>query len=113
MMRSFDHINRQLKRFALVLLALAWSNHIQADTSVSTWEELKSAMANGGTINLTADCTDPSPSSDNYLYVESGYTVTLNLNGHTIDRGLGGTNATSQANGLVREPIKCGFCHLI
>lgn len=83
-----------------MLLTLAWSNNIQADTSVATWSALKTAMENDGTINVTADCTDPSPSTTSYLEVPTGKTVILNLNGHTLNRGLG-NNTEGIDNGLV------------
>ena len=91
---------RRLLRTAVMLLTLAWSNNIQADTSVATWSALKTEMENGGTINVTADCTDPSPSTTSYLEVPTGKTVILNLNGHTLNRGLG-NNTEGIDNGLV------------
>ena len=76
------------RRVVLVLLAFLWSANTFADTEVDTWAALKTAMAAGGTIKLTANCTDTSPTSDSYLYVPYGTTVTLNLNGKTINRNL-------------------------
>ena len=55
---------------------------------VTTWADLKAKMAVGGYIRLDADVTDPDKTSSSYLYVPTGKTVTLDLNGHTIDRGL-------------------------
>ncbi len=55
---------------------------------VTTWADLKAKMEAGGYIRLDADVTDPDKTSGSYLYVPSGKTVTLDLNGHTIDRGL-------------------------
>ncbi len=60
---------------------------------VTSWNDLKEKMEKGGYIRLDADVSDPTKSSDSYLSVPSGKTVTLNLNGHTIDRAL--TAATS------------------
>ena len=62
-----------------------------ADVSVTadyimTWASLKSAMQNGGTFTLSNDIT--ATETDIYLYVPSGKTVTLDLNGHTINRNL-------------------------
>ena len=51
-----------------------------------TWASLKSAMQNGGTFTLPYDIT--ATETDTYLYVPSGKTVTLDLNGHTINRNL-------------------------
>jgi hypothetical protein len=63
---------------------------------VTTWADLKAKMEAGGYIRLDADVTDPDKTSGSYLYVPSGKTVTLDLNGHTIDRGL-------------TEKTTCGF----
>ena len=55
---------------------------------VTSWNDLKEKMEEGGYIRLDADVSDPTKSSDSYLSVPSGKTVTLNLNGYTIDRAL-------------------------
>ena len=55
---------------------------------VDSWADLKEKMAAGGYIRLGADVTDPDKTSSSYLSVPSGVTVTLDLAGHTIDRGL-------------------------
>lgn len=55
---------------------------------VVSWTGLLYAMAAGGNIKLAGDCTDPSPSSSSYLEVPSGKTVTLDLNGYTINHNL-------------------------
>nr|MCR4842433.1 hypothetical protein [Eubacterium sp.] len=59
-------------------------------TAASSWDELADLMAdaNGGYIILTADCV--ADENDSALVVNSGASVTLNLNGHVIDRGLAG-----------------------
>ena len=54
---------------------------------VTSWADLKEKMAAGGYIRLDADVTDPDKTSDSRLIVPGGKTVTLDLNGHTIDRG--------------------------
>ena len=64
---------------------------------VTTWGDLKDKMAAGGYIRLDANVSDPDKTSSSYLSVPQDVTVTLDLNGHTIDRGL--TEAT--ANGYV------------
>ena len=87
----------------MVLTSLsAWANVPGSGTEddpyvVTTWGDLKEKMATGGYIRLDDNVTDPTKSSDSYLEVPSGKEVTLDLNGHTIDRGL--TEAT--ANGYV------------
>ena len=55
-------------------------------TEVSTWAELKSAFNNGGDVTLTGDVT--AQGTDSALVVPEGKTVTLDLNGHTINRSL-------------------------
>ena len=64
---------------------------------VSTWAVLKQKMASGGYIQLVADCIDETKSTDSYLNIQSGKTVSIDLNGYKIDRGL--TTATD--NGYV------------
>lgn len=59
---------------------------------VSTWAVLRQKMDSGGYIQLEADCIDETKSSDSYLNIPSGKTVSLDLNGYKIDRGL--TTAT-------------------
>lgn len=92
---------------ALVWSTIAWAldgitgNGTEGSPyQVNDWAKLKTAMAEGGYIKLTDDCTDPSPVSDSYLVVQSGKTVTLILNGKTIDRGLG-NNTEGITDGLV------------
>ena len=63
----------------------------------TNWTDLKTVMDLGGYIRLDANCTAPSTfnSNDHLLQVGSSKTVSLNLNGHTIDRGLEGADAVS------------------
>ena len=63
----------------------------------TNWTDLKTVMALGGYIRLDANCTDGTKDQNSYLEVPSGKTVTLNLNGKIINRGL--TSATN--NGFV------------
>ena len=56
-------------------------------TEVSTWTGLQAALQQNGAVRLTADVTH-NGSTDLALLVPSGKTVTLDLNGHTIDRAL-------------------------
>lgn len=60
------------------------------------WTILKAAFAAGGEITLTRNYT--APDATEYLSVTG--TVILDLNGHTIDRGLGNA-AEAVANGYV------------
>ena len=63
----------------------------------TNWTDLKTVMALGGYIRLDANCTDGTKDQNSYLEVPDDKTVTLNLNGKTINRGL--TSATD--NGFV------------
>ena len=55
--------------------------------TVTTWADLKAALLNeGGFIRLGGDVTPDE--GDTALMIPSGKTVTLDLNGHTIDRAL-------------------------
>ncbi len=56
---------------------------------VSTWTGLQTALQQNGAVQLTENVTH-NCSTDLALLVPSGKTVTLDLNGHTIDRGLSG-----------------------
>lgn len=60
----------------------------QPDYVVSTWNDLKAKMAEGGYIRLDADITDPDKTNTSYLTVPNGVSDTLDLNGHKINRSL-------------------------
>ncbi len=64
---------------------------------VTTWDDLRTKMAAGGYIRLDADVAYPDKTTNSYLSVPSDKTVTLNLNGHKIDRAL----TTKTSNGYV------------
>ncbi len=70
----------------------------RAATNVSTWDALYTAMKNGGDITLTSDVTGSSAIGATGLQVPNGKTVTLDLAGHTIDRGLSSSIAGVQNN---------------
>ena len=72
--------------FALALCMGLLCVTASAETTVSTWSGLQDAMNGGGEIKLAYDIT--AESSDAFLTVPFGIAVTLDLNGHTIDRGL-------------------------
>ena len=61
-----------------------------------TWAGLQTLLDAGGTVKLLCDVTAGAASS--YLQVPTGVTVTLDLNGHTVDRAL--TEAVSGGNVL-------------
>lgn len=71
-----------------------------AETVVSTWDELHTAMANGGNIKLGADIdiTDADPNAVEVLVVPEKKTVTLDLNGKHINRGRGKSFEYTQYN---------------
>ncbi len=52
----------------------------------SAWSSLQGMLNTGGTVTLNRDYT--AAESDTALQIPSGKTVTLDLNGHTIDRGF-------------------------
>ena len=66
-------------------------------TFVTEWSLLQAQLAQGGTITLDRDytCVDQ---GEGRLVVPSGKTVTLDLNGHTLDRGLKNSAAQQRGN---------------
>ena len=65
---------------ALICATTAW-----AQTKVSTDDELRTAIqTDGANITMTADID----LSNITLSIESGRTVTIDLGGYTLDRGL-------------------------
>ena len=53
---------------------------------VDNWTDLNAALKINGIVDLIADVTPGS--GDGFLEVSGGCTVTLNMNGHTVDRNL-------------------------
>ncbi len=66
-------------------------------TSNPAWNNLANKFAASGTVDLDADIT--AGSEDNCLTVHSGIELMLNMNGHTLDRGL--FTETAKENGFV------------
>ena len=64
----------------LCAATLVWAT----DYNVGTDSELRSAITNGANITVTADID----LSNSTLSIPSNATVTINLGGHTLDRGL-------------------------
>lgn len=83
-----------MKKFFALIAALIATTAVWAQTSVSTDSALRSAIANGANITVTADID----LSDSTLSIASGTTVTINLNGHTLDRRL---NSRGEGGGQV------------
>ena len=65
----------------------------ETDGTIATWADLQNALNNGGVIKLTNDIVG----GDAPLEIPAGKTVVLDLNGHTIDRGM----SDAEANGSV------------
>lgn len=89
---------KKLLSFALAIsmvlsLFMGMSLTARAEDGVEyTWATLKAALeTDGNTIKLGGDVT--ASDTDEALEVPYGKTVTLDLNGHTIDRGLSGGEA--------------------
>ena len=82
--------------YILATLLLAGSNTAWCE-DVSTWAGLQAIFTNGGEAKLTADII--AASYETRLSITGGKTVTLDLNGHKLSRGL--TNATKKNEGQV------------
>ena len=88
-MNRIQSIIKALIAIAMLWPLSAWAYTIEGDTClVDNWADLKTCMAAGGYIKLTGNCTDLAPTNLTCLSVPSTKTVTLDLNGKTIDRGL-------------------------
>ena len=61
----------------------------------SVWARVQDALSEGKEITLYSDISPAQ--GDSYLYVPQGVTATLDLNGHTVNRGL----STAADNGYV------------
>ena len=77
-----------------VVTGNAWldAKYVMADggsapTRVSTWGDLRKALKADGDVILEADVTPENPFWAEALSVPLGVTVTLDLNGHIVDRG--------------------------
>ena len=87
-------------RFMILLLCAAaalglFTAAAQAEGGITTWAELQAALKAGGTVTLTEKIT--ASSGSRALTVPSGTTVTLDLNGCTIDRNMTGASADGYA----------------
>ena len=79
------------RRAAMLLLvmmlttATAWADNINVETAAGfgTLTDGKYTLVNGNTYTLTGNIN-----TDGYIYVPEGVTATIDLAGHTIDRGL-------------------------
>ena len=81
--------------FALLCLPLGGWGGLWAQTSVSTDSELRAAIQNDGANIILG--TDITLSSD--LTIDDGKSVTIDLYGHKLDRGLG--NASTMSSGVI------------
>ena len=78
---------------------------VKADPEVveldGDWVDLQSAFSTGGSYKLMNDFTADVPEGgDSELAVSEGTSITIDLNGHTIDRGLSEAE-TGAENGTV------------
>jgi len=99
-----------MKRYLSIILTLLClgTDYAKADTKVSTWSALQTELNNDGTVKLTADIT--ASSSETRLEINTAVTVTLDLNGHVLSRGL--TDGTKKDAGQVIS-INNSSAHLI
>ena len=92
------------KRAAMMLLATmlltltaqtAWADNIDVATAAGfgTLTDGKYTLINGNTYTLTGNVN-----TGGYIYVPAGVTATIDLSGHTIDRGM----KRDDTNGSVR-----------
>ena len=90
-------LTKKINRFLALVLTItalavgqsAWATVTGTGTEndpfvVDSWADLKEKMAEGGTIRLNADVTDPQETNNSYLVVPAGKSVILDLNGHKI-----------------------------
>lgn len=70
-------------RFLIIALLCAVVQGAWAQTEVSTEDELNNAITDGADIKLTADIT-----LSDYVNINDSKTVTIDLNGHSLNRGL-------------------------
>ena len=83
--------NRTVRRAAVLLtgIIVLWMHGIAAAQAVSAWQALQTAInqaENGSVISLNEDVT--ALPEDSRLKIASGKCVTLDLNGHTLNRNL-------------------------
>ena len=76
---------RRVILIATVLICAATLAWAQNAISVSTDSELRAAITNGANITVTSNIY----LSNSTLSIPTGYTVTIDLNGYVLDRGLG------------------------
>ncbi|MCR4585901.1 MAG: hypothetical protein K5686_09290 [Lachnospiraceae bacterium] len=83
------------------------ANLDQPDIVIDSWKKLRNALAGGGEYRLEADVSPAAGDINSYLYVPVGITVTLDLNGHSIDRKLNHGNMTDLYTDT--DAVKDGF----
>ena len=69
----------------------------ETDSAIATWNDLQNALNAGGIIKLTQNVEN----GDAPLVIPTGKTVVLNLNGHTINRGM--TSAAENGSVIVNN----------
>ena len=78
-------MKRKLLSISILYIATMLAG-IGVNAQITTWDELYNAFQNGGGVTLSQDITYSG--SKGALVVPSGKTVTLDLNGYTINRNL-------------------------
>ncbi len=84
---------KMLKKSVSVLLSLTMvlgvfsivPFYAGAATTVTTWQQLVSAVNSGSSVMLGADITSDAPES--FLHITSGKSVAVDLNGYALSRG--------------------------
>ena len=77
-----------------LLCALVQGTWAQTSTQVSSEDGLQAALNNGESVTLTSDITLTTT-----LLVKGNTSATIDLNGHTLSRGLGESATSAGSNG--------------
>lgn len=94
------------KRLGSLLLTLVFllgmlpAMEQSARAAITDWASLQAALSEGGTVTLTQNIT--AAETDGPLTVASGVTVTLDLKGFTVDRGLTSESPVENGGYVIR-----------
>ena len=95
------------KLLVMAMMALLLCSNVATVFADENWSNLQTRLNQGGEIVLDQDYT--ADASDVALEVPEGATVILDLNGHTIDRGLTEKNAKVNGNVITVPSSKIGY----
>lgn len=99
--RAFGQTLLAVLLVCAALLVAPCVAHADDATDVSSWAELSGALSDGATnIRLVNDAVYQS--GDIFLTVKGSNPVTIDLNGHIIDRGLGGMAPQATTDSTLR-----------